>query len=212
MDRRTQALIAGSIVLLGIGVLALGFIEEESGVRYVEHITDDPASHVDGTYTLIGELQPPVLPAENGTIANDEWDDTITYGERIERNGQTILRTHSLSAEQLDHRQIAWTLVTREQATDSSGPGTVVHEEEWTTEGVLFQVDSFEEERTIWAVYEGTTDTLLRKPSQMEGRLADAPEGALIFQVDILAQQCSSKFVPEELRDEFDKDGDGLTD
>lgn len=213
MDRRTQSIIAGTIVLLGVGVVGLGFIEGESGVRYVEDIVDDPAAYMDGSYTLIGELQPVELPDPNGTRPNDQWDDELVHGERIVRDGQTIQVTYRLAAEQREGRVIHWTLTTEERPVDRSGPAEVVAQETWTSEGLLFQVDSFEEDRTVWAVFQGATEPLARKPSQMEGRLAtDVPMGALVFQVDTLAQQCSSKFVPEELRDEYDQDGDGLTD
>ncbi len=211
MDRRTQSIIAITVVLLGLGVVGLGFIEEESSVRYVEHLVDDPEAHREGTYTLIGELQPAVLPSENGSLPNNEWQRELVHGEKVLRDGQTIMITHALAAEQIEGRTIQWTLTTKERPVDRSGPGDLVNEQSWTSEGLLFQVDSFEEDRTVWAVYQGVTEPLYRKPSQMTGSLAsDLPPGALVFAVDTMAQQCSSKFVPEDLREEYDPDGNGI--
>lgn len=214
MDRRTQAIIAGTIVLLGLGVVALGFIEEESGVRYVADMHEDPSGHAAGTYTLIGEVQPRLLPDGNGT-ENPAWQDTISWVMRDVRDGVSYLHTNELAAIQQDDGTIDWTLSSWSQRTDRSAPegDPVVHQ--WSSEGILFQVRDFETGQHVWAVAQTVPGELFVKPSQMEGRLLgtlDVPEGALIFEVDSMAQQCSSKFVPEDLRDEYDKDGDGLTD
>lgn len=214
MDRRTQAVIAGTIVLLGLGVVALGFIEEESGVRYVAQLHQAPADHDAGTYTLIGEVQPRILPDSNGTV-NPAWQESIAWVQRDARPDGTYLHTNELAAVQLDDGVIEWTLSSTSQRTDRSASDRDPLVQQWTSTGILFQVKDFETGQHIWAVAQTVPGELFVKPSQMEGRIVaspEVPEGALVFEVDSMAQQCSSKFVPEDLRDEYDKDGDGVTD
>ncbi len=212
MNRRTQAIIAGAIVLLGVGVVALGFIEEESGVRYVAQLHEDPAAHASGSYTLIGEVHPRILPDRNGSV-NPDWQEAIAWSTRDVRDGVAYIHTNELAAEQQEDGTIAWTLTSWSQRTDRSAPegdGVVL---QWESEGILFQVKDFETGQRIWAVAQTVPGELFVKPSQMEGRTLaplDVPEGALIFEVESMAQQCSSKFVPEELRDEYDPDGNGI--
>lgn len=214
MDRRTQTIIAGTIVLLGIGVVGLGFIEGETGVRYVAQMHEDPWTHMEGSFTLIGEVQPRILPGGNGT-ANPDWKPAITWSHREAIEGTVYLHTNELRAVQQNDGSIQWTLSSWSQRTDRSAPEADPVVQEWTSEGTLFQVKDFESGQSLWAVTQTLPGELFVKPSQMEGRIIASPavpEGALVFEVDSMTQQCSSKFIPEDLRDKYDPDGNGITD
>jgi hypothetical protein len=216
VDRRSQALTAGMVVLLGVGVLALGFVDDESGVRFVSDLHDEPAAYVTGSYTLIGQVQPATLPheTETGRQPNPEWLDSISWEGRTIVDDVTYRTIHDLAA-RAENGTIHWILTKSSQRTDRSAPEGTPEIQEWTSQGVLFQVADFETGQRLWAVTTAAPGELFVKPSQMEGHLAaeeNVPSGAMVFEVESMAQQCSSKFVPEDLRDEYDQDGDGVTD
>lgn len=195
MNRRSQLLIAGTLILLGIGVFSLGFLEEESKVRYVHQIHEDPLSHQTGDYTLLSVPQP---NAEE-TVYQTKAGTTITSYQLTHESGDAL----------------TWNLTVTVQQTNRSTPDSVTYQSFMTpTYAHVFPVQDFGENGPmVWAVYDGVLPEELRpKPSQLEGRLLETPEGALIYEVETLTIGCSSKFIPEENRDEFDADGDGYAD
>lgn len=227
MNRRTQALIGATVLLLGVGVVALGYFEEETTVRYVEDLHADPDGHSAGTYTLLGIPQPPELHTA-GADGTERVEANPAYANRTvdtvlwSHDGTDYLSTHTLTVDGPDADGTThWTLrneTRRAGHADLAFPPT---EESWAVTGLhtvfriqAFQADGASEPAVVWGVYKGPLrDPVQPKPSQFEGRLAaDLPDGALVFDVEELTVGCSSKFLPPEVAEEYDQDGDGRTD
>lgn len=195
MNRRSQLIIGITLVAMGVGVYALGLLEEESAVRYVENLHDDPEAHMAGDYTLLGIPQPEIASAvyqiKTGTILT-------TY--------ETTLVSH------VDG--VATFNITMTSRNTNEELPFLVETSQWNTEAEhVFVVDGFGDAGSVWALYDGVLPEELRpKPSQLQGALITAPEGVLAYRVDLLTVGCSSKFIPEENRAEFDADGDGYAD
>ncbi len=214
MNRRTRAIIAATVVVLGIGVVALGYFEDESSVRYVADLHTDADAHSDGSYTLLGIPQPETLP---GDRPNPEYDNAVVSHERATDGDRTLLITRTTTVEQTAPGKHTFTVNTTTRATDSNA---VIDESTttWTLEGdvQVFQVDDFETGQTVWAAFGGVLNGDIQpKPSQLQGHLAPhAPSGLLLWMVepDGYTVGCSSKFLPDEVADEYDADGDGYTD
>lgn len=214
MQRRSQAIIGLTILALGVGVFSLGLLSEESTVRYVHDLHDDPAAHGTGTYTVLGIPQPRTL-ANQGDAANPEFHEATVSAVRWQEGGATYVATHTLSAHDDDGTR-HWSLLNETRGTGS----TAVVAHAWTNwtqpaAGILFQVQDFESGQRVWAVFEGVLrEPILPKPSQLTGRLLEAPQGALVYGVDPdgFTVGCSSKFLPDDVAAQYDPDGDGYAD
>lgn len=225
MNRRTQAIIGATLALLGIGVVALGYLEDESTVRYVGDVLAEPTAHASGTYTLLGVPQPPTLQvaASDGSTEvrpNPDYAPETRHTTMEERDGRLVQVTRVVTVEGPDAQGAThWSLATTVRdpstgATDGEPPRT------WSVTGthLVFLIEGFPDgdgaSPTVWGVYHGTLrDPIQPKPSQFEGRLAaDVPEGALVYEVDTYTAGCSSKFLPPDVAAEYDEDGDGYTD
>lgn len=219
MNRRTQFMIAGALLLLGLGVLSLGWLEDEDRVRQVQAVLDDPAGHQRGSYTVVGIPQPPELPVQGGTEPNPDYEDTTSHTVRWTRDGTTYLSRHTVRVEDQGDAVLAWTWQNRTHEAGNPGNELASQEADWTTRGQkAFLIEDFEDpQRKVWGVFGGSLAVPMQpKPSQFEGRLATPgdvpglPADALVFQVDEYTAGCSSKFLPPGKRDEYDPDGDGV--
>lgn len=196
MNRRSQLIIGLVLIAMGIGVYSLGLLEEESQVRYVADLQEAPVAHETGTYTLLGVPQPDatstLYQTKDGTVLTSYETELVSH-----ENGEALFR------------------ITKTERNTNEELPFAVSNQTWTAQAEhVFVVEGFGGEGTLWALYDGVLPEELRpKPSQLEGALrADAPDGSLMYQVDKLTVGCSSKFIPEENRDEFDADGDGYAD
>jgi hypothetical protein len=196
MNRRTQLIIGVTLIAMGMGVYALGLLEEESAVRYVENLHADPEAHQAGDYTLLGIPQPEARVAtyqvKEGTVLTTYETELVSHVDGLAIFNVT--KTSRQTSEELPFlvETIAWQqLATHAFIVEDFGAGGA----------------------GLWAIYDGVLPEELRpKPSQMQGALIVAPEGVLAYRVDKLTVGCSSKFIPEESRAEFDADGDGYAD
>ncbi len=213
MNRRTWTLIGGMVVLLGIGLVALGQFEGEQTVRYVEDIQAEPVAHQTGSYTLLGIPQPEQVPltGPNGSYmaANANYAPVQTLHAWSDANGTLWHSTHTVHATPGEHA-IGWRLEnsTRAPYTGAALPTTNTT---WqTAPGLAFPIEAFDDgdghSPRIWAVLPGPASQPLQvKPSQFTGQLlthdatgAPLPPGVLIWTVDEYVAGCSSKFLPPE--------------
>lgn len=215
MNRRTQALIGVTVLLLGVGVYALGFLSQESTVRYVHDLHADPQAHSHGAYTVLGIPQPRLL-ANQGNAANPDFDAATLSAVRWKQEGTAYVATLSFAIRPATD---GWTWHLH-NVTKTTGSATVVTDS-WANGtlpagGLVFQVDDFETGDTVWAWFGGALrDPILPKPSQLTGHLRDdLPRGALLFDVepDGFTVGCSSKFLPDDIKARYDPDGDGYAD
>lgn len=211
MDRKTRAIIAATVVALGIGVVALGYFEDESTVRYVADVHNDPDALAAGSYTLLGIPQPEEIP----TGANPEYAPVIHVATRVE--DATTYRITSTST--VDEVEPGLHRFTIHRVTTTASSQEVLEESNTTWDLVgdlrVFQVDDFETGQTVWAAFGGVLNGDIQpKPSQLQGHRAAAPDGLLLWDVepDGFTVGCSSKFLPDDVADEYDADGDGRTD
>ena len=205
MQVRTQVIIGATLVLLGLGVVALGYLDDEAQVRQVADVLADPEGHQSGSFTLIGIPQPEQLVSLDHTEPNPNrlnatawisaWDGKHT--------------THRIEVVQ-DATGSAWTYTNTTQ--EAGRPTTAVSTNEtWRIEGshTIFLIQGFPDANGdtpwLWGVYEGVLrEPVQPKPSQFEGRLATElgstplPAGAWVFTVDEFTAGCSSKFLPED--------------
>lgn len=197
MNRRSQLIIGIALIAMGIGVYSLGLLEQESTVRYVTQLQEAPADHESGEYTLLGIPQ----PSESTVWFQDKTGTTLTSTE-------ATLASHENGVAQ-------WNVTATVQATDKQTPEAVTTAT-WSTEAThVFPVQDFGEHgQSVWVVYDGVLPEELRpKPSQLTGHLIPGtPDGLLVFRANDLTVGCSSKFIPEESRAEYDADGDGYAD
>lgn len=226
MNRRTQALIGATVLLLGVGVVALGFFEDESTVRYVEDLHADPDRHTAGTYTLLGIPQPRELHTAGSDGAervepNPAYENRTVDAVRWSGDGTTYISTHTLTVEGPDEDGTShWTLQNETRRAGQADLAFPPQQTAWTVTGdhQVFRIEAFaadgDDKAVVWGVYKGPLrDPVQPKPSQFEGRLmADLPDGALVYDVEGLTVGCSSKFLPPDVAEEYDEDGDGYTD
>lgn len=217
----TQLTIGLTVVALGVGVMALGLLDQEAAVRQVADVTADPAAHLAGTYTLVGIPQPELLTTfangggEPASRPNPQHqNETRHHVAWTAKDGSPRVSTLVLHVESRDGES-HWSLrnETRLPGQGLVGPPTHTN---WTVTGphTVMLIQGFPKDgETPWlfGVYEGVLrEPLQPKPSQFEGRLATTlpggvpvPAGALVFEVEEYTAGCSSKFIPEEHRDEY---------
>lgn len=225
MNGRTQTLIGLAVVLLGLGVVALAFVEDEATVRSVEDVLAQPARHQEGRYVLLGVPQPPEVPLTGATgvtmAPNPQWTNTTSSGEfwGPADDRRFSLRTVTVEV-QGDTATWTWRNETKRLPSDTA---LLVPAQEvtWTTSGVdVFTVRAFDDgdgdTPGLWAVYGGPLkDPMQPKPSQFTGRLATTlpdgspvPEGAFVYEVQEFKAGCSSKFLPPEEKARLEESGD----
>ncbi len=219
MNARTRLIIGATIVLIGIGIVSLGFIDQESAVRYVDDIMERPDEHTRGTYTLLGMPQPAMLEGTVGEPqANPERKDALDHVIRWQHDGRVHITTLRIAVTEPGDGSSHWSLqnTTRIPSTGQSLPSTWLN---WTidTPHTVFQIQGFPDSNgiqpTIWGVYEGVLrDPVQPKPSQFEGRVVtslggvDLPRGAFVYDIEEYTAGCSSKFLPPDLQEEYKDD------
>ncbi|MGB0652675.1 MAG: hypothetical protein ACPGQL_05695 [Thermoplasmatota archaeon] len=205
MQRRTQLLIGLTVVALGVGVVALGALESESTVRYVEDVLDTPQAHERGTYTLLGVPQPAELPAPGGTTQPnpDYANQTVTLVPWTTQDGRRVVSTHTVTVEIRDGGS-HWHLQNVTHELGRPEPIAPAVEHSWTVTGphLVVRIQNFAYGETparhIWGVFEGSLrDPIQPKPSQFEGRVS-LEHGTPVYVVDEYTAGCSSKFLPPE--------------
>ncbi|MEK6975480.1 MAG: hypothetical protein AABY18_03960 [Candidatus Thermoplasmatota archaeon] len=225
MNGRTQILIGLSVVLLGLGVVALAFLEDEASVRRVEDLVAQPGKHGSGSYVLLGVPQPPQIPLTGATgvtlAANPDWSNTTATTASWTQGDATFYSTRTVTVH-VDGKTAhwAWRNETRRLPSD---PDLAFPAEErtWTTTGAdAFTVQAFDDgdgdTPRVWALYGGPLkDPMQPKPSQFTGRLATTlpdgtpvPDGVLVYEVDEFKAGCSSKFLPPEEKARREESGD----
>ncbi len=225
MNTKTRLIIGATIIALGIGVISLGFIDQESDVRYVNDITERPGQHMAGSYTLLGMPQPKTFTtygAQGEVVAkNPDYQESTQRVIRWSLDGVEHFSTLTLTVEGPDNGTSHWSL-RNDTRTPSLGATQDPVWTNWTIDRphVVFQIQGFPDDNGIqpivWGVYEGVLrDPLQAKPSQFVGRVAatlpgglEVPAGALIYHVDEYTAGCSSKFLPPELQEEYKDDPD----
>jgi len=217
MERRTWSLIGASLVLLGLGVLALGLVDQEHAVRQVGDVVADPAAHARGTYTVVGVPQPATLPAVDGADPrpNPGYANATEHVSVWRLDGRDVQSRVTLAVDGPDPAGAThWSLRNETRRPGDAVPLSV-QEEGFTLRGphAVFLIEGFAggpAKTLLWGVYEGVfKEPLQPKPSQFEGHIATAlpdgtplPDGALVFWVTEYTAQCSSKFIPPEYEEE----------
>ncbi len=223
MNIRTQLIIGAVVVALGVGVVMLGFVDQDSNVRQVHELLSSPDDHAKGTYTLVGIPQPEILTtfASGGDTVervNAAFQNTTTRTIAWNQGDTRYFSTLSLTVAGPDENGTShWSLQNRTTLPGSLDEALPTTWSNWTLTGPhkLFLIQGFVDENgdtpIVFGVYQGVLrEPLQPKPSQFEGRLATAlpdgtplPSGAMLFWVDEYTAGCSSKFIPEEQRDEY---------
>ena len=221
MNRRTRLLIGLSLLALGVGVAALAFLEQEGSVRYVEELLERPEEHTQGSYTLLGIPQPPLVPrtGAEGTVLvpNLGYDDEVVTVTAWSEGGVLYHSTHILSVASADGvSEFSYRNETRRAGSpDLAFPAV---ESAWSLPGTAFPVDAFDDgdgsTPRVWALYDGVLkNPLAPKPSQFKGHLlstlpdgAPVPDGALLYQVQPggITAGCSSNFLPPETEEKYE--------
>jgi hypothetical protein len=225
MNGRTQLLIGLAVVLLGLGVVALAFVEDEASVRRVEDVIAKPGRHSSGSYVLLGVPQPPEIPVTGpggmDEVPNPEWSNRTTDTEAWTEGSSTYYSTRTVTVTVAGETTTwTWRNETRRLPSDAS-LAFPADEKTWTTTGArAFTVQAFDDgdgdTPRIWALYDGPLkDPMQPKPSQFTGRLATAlpdgspvPDGVLIYDVDEFKAGCSSKFLPPEEKERLEESGE----
>ncbi|MHB1260614.1 MAG: hypothetical protein ACYC2H_02735, partial [Thermoplasmatota archaeon] len=182
MNRRTQVLIALSLVALGIGAWALGLAEGEASVRRVEDVVAEPGRYAVGEHVLLGVPQPPLVPVvgEEGRtlVDNPDWTNETAHTVRwMDGSGQAWYSTRSVSV-RLDGETVHWTYrnETRTLPADPQPAYDPVVMEWTTTGGRAFAIQAFHDATAdtprIWGVFAGPLkEPMQPKPSQFTGNL-----------------------------------------
>lgn len=226
MNGRTQLLIGLAVVLLGLGVVALAFVEDEASVRRVEDLVASPGRHTQGPYVLLGVPQPakvPVTGAAGVALAdNPDWTNATRSTEAWTRDGEAFHSTRTVSV-RVDGAATHWTWRNETRRPGDPALAFPAQERAWTTTGAdAFTVQAFDDgdgdTPRVWALYGGPLkDPMQPKPSQFTGRLATTlpdgsglpvPEGLLLYEVDEFKAGCSSKFLPPEEKARLEDSGD----
>lgn len=217
MNGRTRVLIGLTLIALGGGVVALGYVGGESNVRYVEDLMARPDRHEAGSYLLMGVPQPEFVPITGASGVelsdNPQWSNTTATTVRWSDDNSTWFSTRSVSAETLATGETGWTYRNETRALPSDAtlafPPTTV---QWTTTARerAFPVQAFDDgdgdSPRLWALYSGPVkDPMQPKPSQFTGHLlatlpdgTPVPDGVHLFAVESYKAGCSSKFLPPE--------------
>lgn len=225
MNGRTQLLIGLAVVLLGLGVVALAFLEDEASVRRVEDLIAEPGKHDSGSYVLLGVPQPPEVPLTGSTgvvlAPNPHWSNTTSSTVSWTQGESTYYSTRTVTVDVAGETATwTWRNETRRLPSDPQ-LAFPAEERTWTTAGArAFTVQAFDDgdgdTPRVWALYGGPLkDPMQPKPSQFTGRLATTlpdgspvPDGALIYEVDEYKAGCSSKFLPPEEKARLEESGD----
>lgn len=225
MNSRTQLLIGLTVVLLGIGLVALAFIEDEGSIRRVEDLLAKPHDHASGSYVLLGVPQPLQVPLATATgttlTANDQWTNHTASTIRWSNATGTYYSTRTTTVHVAgDTANWVWRNETRRLPADPE-LAAPVQTLTWTTTGIqVFTVQAFDDgdgnTPRVWATYDGPLkDPMQPKPSQFTGRLATtlpdgrlAPDGLLVYEVAEYKAGCSSKFLPPEEKRRLKASGD----
>ena len=230
MNARTQLLIGLAVVLLGLGVVALAFVDDEASVRRVEDLVQDPGRFGEGRHVLLGVPQPPLVPVRSsagGTdlLPNPGWTNVTATTSRWASQPE-LFSTETLRVDVAADGATTWTW-RNETRRGSPGAGEAVGEAavlQWTTPPATraFTVQAFDDgdgdTPRVWALYAGPLkDPMQPKPSQFEGRLlrtlpdgsgTPMPAGVLLYQVEEFTAGCSSKFLPPEEKARLEESGD----
>ncbi len=210
MRRGTQAIIGATLLILGASILFWGALEEETQVRQVEEVHQEPLTHTSGTYTLMGVPQPSHITGAGETSAapNSAFTNattTITW----QRNGTTFVSHHTVTVTPQDGGS-KWHLV-NETRTPGQAGAVDIQTDEWFRGGPhhVFLIENFHTQSNsrvaLWGIYEGTfRDPLQPKPSQFEGRIT-MENGTPVYVVEDYTAGCSSKFLPPEYQEEEDE-------
>ncbi len=209
MNRRSQAIIGATIVVLGLGVVALGYLGDQQDVRQVADIVADPEGHTKGSYVLIGIPQPEVLVSLDEQRPNPDRVDETTWQEAWHDNDTTYHGIHHMRVVQngtVSHWE--YRLVVQEAGRPETAVATY---QNWTKAGAhtVFLIQGFPDGNGdtpwLWGVYEGVIrDPIQPKPSQFEGHITRSldgmplPRGAWVYQITEYTAGCSSKFLPED--------------
>ncbi len=221
MKTSSRLIIGLTIVAIGGGIVALGFIDQEGAVRYVSDITADPSGHSKGTYTLLGMPQPRLLEGSVGEPQpNPQRSDSVDHVIRWHAADGIRITTLRIQVDEPGDGTSHWSIqnTTRDPATGEALPPTW---QNWTIDRphVVFQIQGFPDSNgiqpVIWGIYEGVLrDPVQPKPSQFEGRVITAlddvalPKGAFLYHVDEYTAGCSSKFLPPDVQEEYKDDPD----
>ncbi len=224
MEKRTQAIIAATLVALGIGVLALGLLEDESDVRYVHDILANPDKHQDGSYTLLGVPQPPTVPATaagGATIMepNPQWRNETRHVAAVWTHNGTPVQSVHITTVTVD-AQTGISHWTFRNETRSPGQSELIDSQEssWTLTQPhkVFLIQGFPDgtgtQPLLWGILEGgLKDPMQITPSQFKGRLMTTlpdgnplPPGALLYNTQEYTAGCSSKFLPPEAKEQYE--------
>ena len=209
MNRGTQAVIGATVILLGVGFVALGAFEDEQTVRHVDEVLADPAAHSAGAFTLIGIPQPETLKQQDGPAPNPQRGNETRWLDAWSDGGVVMHSTHTTRVFVEPERSV-WHHTNRTQVAGQPNTATWTNST-WTIDGphTVFFIDGFidanGETPSLWGVYEGTLrDAVQPKPSQFQGRITThwegtvLPDGALLYHVTEFTAGCSSKFLPDE--------------
>lgn len=225
MNGGTGLIIGLTVIALGVGVVGLGFLEQEGQVRYVHDIVADPSAHATGSYTLLGMPQPPTLTGtgEGGQkeVANPGYRDQTRQVVRWWQDGVQHFSTLTLRVD-LGDGTSHWSLQNQTRAPEHPDLAFPTTYENWTVQRphVVFLIQGFEDRNGdtpyVFGIYEGVLrDPVQPKPSQFRGHVATqlpggapVPTGALLYHVDEYTAGCSSKFLPAEVRDDYADDPD----
>lgn len=226
MNARSGIIIGATLVAMGVGVVGLGFIEQEGQVRYVHDIVADPQAHRAGSFTLLGMPQPPVLSGigEGGDaeMPNPGYRDHTRHVVAWWQAGIQHFSTLTLRVELAGDGTSHWSLHNVTRAPERPGhsfPATYENRT-ITAPHKVFLIQGFEDASGqspyLFGVYEGVLrDPVQPKPSQFRGHVADrlpggaaVPAGAIVYHIDEYTAGCSSKFLPAEVRDEYADDPD----
>ena len=226
MQRRTQVLIALSLVALGVGAWAIGLAEGDASVRRVEDLVAEPSRYASGEHVLLGVPQPPLVPVVNeegkALADNPDWANHTAHTVRwVDDTGAVWYSTRTVSV-RIDGDTVAWTYrnETRVLPADPLPAYEAVVLEWTTTRGRAFAIQAFHDATAdtprIWGVYSGTLkEDMQPKPSQFTGHLMTTlpdgrpvPDGAFLYDVQDFKAGCSSKFLPPEEKERLEQSGD----
>jgi hypothetical protein len=213
MTPRTYWMVGVAIVLLGLGVVSMGWLQQDDNVRQVGHVVAEPERYQDGTWVLVGLPQTPQVPVmgERGQILinNSAYQNETVHIAAWSLQGRPVQSRIVLGVEQ-DATGSYWSFT---NTTTAPGNPTILDEQSanWSLRAgpLVFQVEGFEvggaSHTRIWAIYDGVMrEPLQPKPSQFKGRLMSEmagvalPPGALVYGVEQVTVGCSSKFLPAE--------------
>jgi hypothetical protein len=219
----TRLIIGATVIALGIGMIGLGFLEQESNILQVHELLADPPAHSVGSWTLIGMPQPELLASVAGGAgqANPAYNESLQHVIRWEGAAGTHISSITTTVRGPDDAGISyWHLENRTRIPGSAAAATTTNAS-WqiTAPHVVFQIHGFMEggaPPVIWGVYEGVLTTPLQpKPSQFVGKLSHTGPGAIVmpgeavvYMVEEYTAGCSSKFLPPDVADEYADDDD----